>query len=249
MSRIWSQVGACARAAREPVSVEHACIASAGALGAFGAGLSMVRSGHQREPVFATDSRSEELGELQFTLGEGPCVDAMNAGEAVLVDDMTLAESELHWPAFAPAAAALGVRGMFSIPIRAGGARLGVLDLYRADPGGLTGGELADALAYADVVLVLALDQLGGIKSPLDGFLNADFTDRRAVVHQAVGMVSVQLNVTVTDALASLRAHAYAHDQRLADVCADVVARRLSFGRGSGTGTLDTDTNGKENSP
>jgi len=116
MSRIWSQVGACARAAREPVSVEHACIASAGALGAFGAGLSMVRSGHQREPVFATDSRSEELGELQFTLGEGPCVDAMNAGEAVLVDDMTLAESELHWPAFAPAAAALGVRGMFSIP-------------------------------------------------------------------------------------------------------------------------------------
>ncbi len=40
-------------------------------------------------------------------------------------------------------------------------------------------------------------------------------------------MVTVQIGVTVTDALARLRAYAYAHDRRLADVATDVVARRL----------------------
>ena len=190
----------------------------------------MASAGTSREPVYATDLRSEELGELQSVLGEGPCMDALSADTPVLVGDVAATDSGQRWPSFAPAAAALGVRGMFSIPVRVGGARVGVLDLYRDRPGTLTGDELADALTYADLVLVLALDHLGGVESPQRGLLDAAFTDRRAVVHQAAGMVSVQLDVTVTDALARLRAYAYAHDRRLAEVSADVVARRLSFG-------------------
>jgi hypothetical protein len=227
ISRAWAQVSACA--AGEPLSLVHACVAAARAAGAFGAGLSMARAGTLREPVYATDMRSEQLGELQSTLGEGPCVDALRADAAVLVGDVATAESGRRWPSFASAAAALGVRGMFSIPVRAGGARVGVLDLYRDRPGSLSGDELADAFTYADVLLVLALDHLGGVESPQRGLLDAAFTDRRAVVHQAAGMVSVQLDLTVTDALARLRGYAYAQDRRLADVCADVVARRLSF--------------------
>ena len=227
ISRAWAQVSACA--AGEPVSIAHACVAAARAAGAFGAGLSMARTGTLREPVYATDPRSERLGELQSALGEGPCMDAVSADEAVLVGDVATAESGRRWPSFAPAAAALGVRGMFSIPVRAGAARVGILDLYRDRPGSLSGDELADAFTYADVLLVLALDHLGGVESPQERLLDSAFTDRRAVVHQAAGMVSVQLDLTVTDALARLRGHAYAQDRRLADVCADVVARRLSF--------------------
>jgi hypothetical protein len=118
---------------------------------------------------------------------------------------------------------------MFSIPVRAGAARIGVLDLYRDRAGMLTADALADALTYADVTLVLALDLIAGVGSPQKGLFDAPFTDRRAIVHQATGMVSVQLDLTVTDALARLRGYAYAQDRRLADVCADVVARRLSF--------------------
>jgi hypothetical protein len=227
ISRAWSQVSACA--AGEPVSIAYACVAAARAAGAFGAGLSMARGGTLREPVYATGPRSERLGELQSTMGEGPCMDAMSADEAVLVGDVATAESGRRWPSFAPAAAALGVRGMFSIPVRAGGARVGVLDLYRDRPGTLSSDELADAFTYADVLLVLALDHLSGVESPQERLFDSAFTDRRAVVHQAAGMVSVQLDLTVTDALARLRGYAYAQDRRLADVCADVVARRLSF--------------------
>ncbi|MFD0630267.1 ANTAR domain-containing protein [Catenulispora yoronensis] len=51
----------------------------------------------------------------------------------------------------------------------------------------------------------------------------------RAEVHQATGMISVQLGVSLAEALVRLRAHAWAADRLLADVAADVVARRLRF--------------------
>jgi hypothetical protein len=189
----------------------------------------MSRGDGVREPVFATDPVSEELAELQFTLGEGPSVDALARDDAVLVADLETPGNARRWPSFASAAAVRGIRGVFSIPIRVGAARLGILDLYRSRAGPLTGAELADVLAYADAILVLALDQLGGINPSFEEFLDAEFTERRAGVHQAAGMVSVQLGVGMTDALARLRAYAYASDRRLADVSSDVVGRRLWF--------------------
>jgi hypothetical protein len=232
---VRARINTLARVAGVPVSPAHACSAAASAVGAFGAGLSMTLGAGVREPVFATDSRCTELAELQSTLGQGPCVDAVNGDETVLVADLGSSASGRRWPAFAPAAAALGVRGMFSVPIRAGAARIGVLDLYRDRTGSLTARELSDVLAYADALLELMLDQRGGVGSSLERFLDVEFSERRAGVHQAAGMVSVQLGVGVADALARLRAHAYASDRRLAEVASDVVGRRLWFRTGDGT--------------
>ncbi|MFI6603266.1 ANTAR domain-containing protein [Nonomuraea sp. NPDC050536] len=241
MARVWSRIGDCARADGRPVSVAHACIACAGDVGAAGAGLSMSRGSTLREPVFATDARSGELGDLQFTLGEGPCMDAMTRNETVLAADLASAGSKRRWPVFAPAAVALGVRGVFSIPIGAGAAQFGALDLYRDGPGLLSHGQLLDVLAYADALLVLMLDHRGGISPSLGRFLDEEFTERRAGVHQAAGMVSVQLRVKVADALARLRAYAYAQDRRLIEVSAAVVARRLRFDPDTGEGIEDVD--------
>jgi hypothetical protein len=54
-----------------------------------------------------------------------------------------------------------------------------------------------------------------------------DLALHRAEIDQATGMVTLQLGVGVAEAFASLRAYAYAHDRRLADVASDIVARRL----------------------
>jgi GAF domain len=247
MLRVWSQINTCARTEGVPVSVGHACIAAARSVGAFGAGLSMSRGDGLREPLFTTGPGSEEVSDLQFTLGEGPCLDALRRNDTVLVADLASESSRRRWPGFAPAASLMGVGGLFSIPIRAGAARMGVLDLYRERPGPLTAEELADVLAYADALLVLALDQRGGISPGMGAFLDAEFTERRAEVHQATGMISVQLGVGMSEALARLRAHAYAYDRRLADVSADVVARRLWFhperGACTDAGALGGETN------
>jgi GAF domain-containing protein len=228
-SQIWASIYAVARVEGASLSVRHVCLACVRAVEAVGAGLSMTRGPDLREPVFATEPISQELEELQFTLGEGPSVDAIHRDEPVLVADLSIAQCLRRWPMFAPAATERKIRGMLAIPVRVGAARLGVLDLYWLTAGPLSLEKLAIALAYADALLLLALNDRGGVAPDLESFGAGGLAEWRTEVHQATGMVSVQLGVDVTEALIRLRAHAYLHDQRLADVAADVVARRLRF--------------------
>lgn len=244
--RIWASIYAVARLDGTPVAAQHACIAAARAVGAVGAGLSMARGTDLREPVFATDPLSQGVEELQFTLGEGPCVDAESRDEAVLAADLSAAESRLRWPMFAPAAAEQGIGRLVAIPIRIGAAHLGVLDLYWTAAGSMSLEKLADALAYADALLMLLLDKRGGAALDPESPGHGGLAEWRAEVHQATGMVSVQLNVDVTEAIIRLRAYAYLNDRRLAEVAAAVVARQLRFGP---NGQAELDPSGDTSPP
>jgi hypothetical protein len=228
---VWAAVRACARRDGAPVSLRHVVMACADALSAAGAGLSLARGSSPRGPVVASAAAAEELEELQLTLGEGPGIDAAGGGP-VLAGDLTRPEEQRRWPAFAPAAAARGVRGMFAFPVAAGAARIGVLDVYRLRAGPLTGEELVQGLLFADVALVLALNERAGIGAAPEGMAGGVASARRAQVHQATGMVAAQLGVPVSDALAALCAHAHARGQGLEDLAADVLARRVRLDTG-----------------
>jgi hypothetical protein len=210
-----------------PVSLRHAVIACADSLASAGAGLVMARNGTPREPLLASSAITEELEELQFVLGQGPYMDAVAGHEPVLVADLAGPDAYNRWPVFAPAAVERGVQAMFAFPVAAGAALVGVLDVYRRSPGALRQHELADALIFADAVLLLALDSRGGVASDLSDLLDTELSARRAHIHQATGMVAAQLEVSVTDALAALRAYAFTHGRRLGDVSADVLGRRI----------------------
>lgn len=109
-----------------------------------------------------------------------------------------------------------------------GGVHLGVLVLCRAGAGGLASQQLTDVVILADTVSALMLDTAsGGIR---DGGRGPEPVGlQHPEVHQATGMLIVQLAVDAGTALVRLRAHAHAHDRRLSDVAGDVVARRLRF--------------------
>jgi hypothetical protein len=145
----------------------------------------------------------------------------------VLAVDLRSPEYHARWPAFTPAALHSGARAVFALPLQIGTIRLGVLDLYRTRPGGLGSAEFADALAFADVAGMLLLDSAGAAEPA--GSHN-DPSEHHAVVHQATGMILVQLGCTADVAFARLRAYAFAHDRQLGDVARDVVERRLRFG-------------------
>jgi hypothetical protein len=151
-------------------------------------------------------------------------VDTFDGGP-VQVEDLQADSCQARWRAFAPAALDVGARAVFALPLQIGAIRLGVLDLYRTRPGGLTPGESADALTFADTATVLALDGAGNA----DPAWPAGMTGDQAVVHQAAGMVSVQLGVRVEVAFARLRAYAFANERRLTEVATAVVDRRLRF--------------------
>jgi ANTAR domain len=156
-------------------------------------------------------------------------VDAHACGPA-LVADLTARDCLARWPMFAPAAVQIGVRAVFALPVQVGAIRLGVLDLYRAPPGDLDRQQLADALVLADTACALLLDEARIDESRANGHWPERAGPQHPEVHQATGMIIVQLGVTVAVAFIRLRAYAYAHDRRLSDVAQDVVARRLRFG-------------------
>lgn len=231
-ARVWAAVRAAAAQEHAAISVRHAVLAAERLLSGTGAGLSMSRDSGPREPVLATGPPLiEELEELQFTLGQGPCGESVIAGGPILVPDLAEPEATGRWPVFAPAVVERGVRGMFTFPVALGAAMVGVLSVYRAVPGPLTGGEINDGLALADIVLGLALDSRGGVAPDLDALLDTAIVSRRAEVHQAAGALAAQLGVSVADALARLRAHAYLSGRRVSDVAADIMAGllRLTF--------------------
>ena len=107
---------------------------------------------------------------------------------------------------------------VFAFPLVVGAIRAGVLGLYRNRPGPLRGFQLGDALVFADTATALLLD---AHDRP------ADLGSYRAEIDQATGMLTEQLDVSITDAFVRLRAYAYVNDIQLADVARDIVARRL----------------------
>jgi hypothetical protein len=228
-ARVWAWISA-ARDDDTPVSVAALCRAAVLRLGVDGASVTAMSGAVAREPVSATDEVSVRLEELQFTTGEGPSSDQFRVGSPALIAELDSVAA--RWPGFVSAAAAAGAGAMFSFPLQAGAIQIGVLTLYRSRPGPMAAEELADALVFADIALRLLLDASSGVSGfpgyqPLDGMLES-----RAEVHQATGMISVQLGVSLEEAFVRLRAHAFASNGALGDVAAEVVHRRLRFGPG-----------------
>jgi hypothetical protein len=196
--------------------------------GATGAGLMLMSGDVPRGSVATTDDVSTLIEELQFSLGEGPCVDAFRLDVPVLEPD--LADPAVpRWLAFSPPVIEAGARAIFGFPLQVGTVRLGALNLYADRPGGLTDERHADALVMADIAAqALLIMQAHAPPGALAVELEAG-SNFQHVVHQASGMVAAQLGVSVGQALIRLRGHAFGHDRPLRDVANDVVTRRLRF--------------------
>jgi GAF domain/ANTAR domain len=210
--------------------LQRLCAAAVPALAASGVGLSVMAENEVRGLMTASDPATERIEEFQFVLGEGPCIDAFAARRPVMIAD--LADGAMRrWPGYAGAAYDAGVRAVFAFPLQIGAGRLGVLDVFRSRPGPLSADELRQALTFGEVAVTTLLDGQADARpgTAADGLDEA--IDNRAELFQAQGMVMVQLGVSLTEALARMRAHAYAANRTLADLARDVVARRLRFDR------------------
>jgi hypothetical protein len=212
----------------------HLCEVAADVTALSGAGIMLLSQDLPRGSLCTTNPVSALIEDLQYTLGEGPCVDAHTLGRIVLEPDL-VTPALPRWPAFSPPAVEAGAGAIFGFPVQIGAARLGALNLYRDRPGPLNGDQHADAEVMAAVaaraILAMQADAPPGtVAAELDA--EADF---QFVVHQAAGMVSIQLDVSVGEALIRLRAHAFRTDRLIADVARDVVSRRLRFDERAGT--------------
>jgi hypothetical protein len=204
----------------------HLCEISAEVSGTTGAGIMLQHEETTNGSLCTTDGVAAYLDDLQYTLGEGPSIDAHRLSTVV-------AEPELEspgvdrWPALTPSALQAGAKAMFAFPIRIGAARLGSLTLYRNRSGPIDGERYSDTLVMTDVaaetiVAMQANAPPGSIAVELEEGANLHF-----VVHQAAGMVSEQLHVGVAEVLVRMRSYAFRSDTPIDVVAEAVVARRL----------------------
>lgn len=231
---LWDMVAAHATAHGRRVSVADVCAVAVSAAQASGAWVTAASSRGPDFVMFVTDQVSEQLAEVQLTLGEGPCHDVLATAAPALASDLGDADSGRRWPGFTTEARRLGAGAVFAFPLMIGAIMAGVMGLYRDSPGPLAGQALGDCLLLADAATVLLIDGLGAkVEGPGDGDRAGpagqplDLALHRTEIDQATGMLTVQLGVTIAEAYARLRAYAYAQDRRLADVAGDIVARRL----------------------
>jgi hypothetical protein len=211
------------------VLAERICQAAAEGLEVDGAAISLLTASTLRETLYATDATAELLEDLQFSLGEGPCVDAATSGGPVLIADLNDPAQTSRWPMYAAAVVDQArVRAVFTFPLQWGPINLGVLDLYRRDPGPLSSAQVRDAISASDAAALMLLALRTDPDPEGDEVWDRSWS-KRAEIHQATGMVIAQLGISPTDAFARLRAHAFTEGVSLSDVARDVVARRLHF--------------------
>src|SRR3954467_9774209 len=115
-----------------------------------GAGIMLLSGDVPQGSVCTTNDVSALIEELQYTLGEGPCIDAHRLRVAVIEPDLADPLTQ-RWAEFSRSAVEAGVRAVFGFPMSIGDVHIGALNLYRDQPGPLTDDQHADAVVMAGV--------------------------------------------------------------------------------------------------
>ncbi len=212
----------------DPAGSSTLCVQCVDTLDVTGAGIMLMTNAGPRSVLCSSDPASGTVEELQFSLGEGPCVDVCRSGLPVLESDLG-APGFSRWPAFTPPAVLAGVRAIFGFPLQVGSIRLGALDLYNDHPGALRADQLAEAVNLAGVVTRKVLDLQAEAEPGVLAAQLAGSDTLRAPVHQASGMLSARYDIGVDEAFLRLRAYAFSAERPINDVARDVVARRLNI--------------------
>jgi ANTAR domain/GAF domain len=223
IGRVRAQLGA---GASDPAL--SLCAASASFVRVAGAGIVLVAGGRTLGSVCASDPMTEAVEDIQFSLGEGPGMDAFRQKSPIFVPDLASPEVT-RWSGFREAALRAGVCAVFGFPMLVGPVCIGALNLYHDRAGELTSDQIADAAAVAQVATETVMGWQAAAAVGSLAWQLEQVPTHQAVIHQASGMIAVQIGISVEDGLDLLRAHAFAEGHPLSSVAEAVVTRRLRF--------------------
>lgn len=158
---------------------------------------------------------------VQYTLGQGPCVDAVRLGRPVVATGLEIDE---RYPAFGPQAADLGVRSALATPLVVQGICVGAINTYAHRAGAFDDAAVRVAQLFAGpagVVLANArvLERTRQLAEQMQAALAS-----RAVIEQAKGVLMAQEGLDAEQAFARLRQLSQTRHVKLRDVAASVVA-------------------------
>ena len=233
-SRLRERLGESLVGAGTPLAAaDRLCEACVDLLDVDGASISFIKDGATQGTFGSSGELARTLDELQFTYGQGPCVDAVELNRPVTADDLD-GPGEHRWPALAEAVLARGVRAMYALPVTVASTTIGALEMYRHRGGPLEGQALTAGLWAAGLASLPLLDLMN---AQVDWQAAGDGSEvfaqlaslERVEVYQATGMIVGAFDVSAADAVALLRAHAVANDLTASQAAYRVLDRRIEL--------------------
>jgi len=195
--------------------------------GAEGAGLTMLQE-DRADTVVTTAAFVTQVDEVQYAIGQGPCISAAREGETVVSGSLG---ADKRWPLFGSRVARLGVHSALSLPLRTPDGVLGAMNIYAHaksvfDDRAAMVGELFAVPAAIAVQNAQVLDQTKRMATQLKVAL-----DSRSVIDRAIGILIIRNGVTEEEALARLRTLSQKEHQKLQVTAHSVVDEALRRAR------------------
>ncbi len=186
------------------------------------AGGITTRRDHHPITVVASDPFAARVDELQYGAVEGPCLEALETGQVLQIDDMA---AETRWDRYRPHAIAHGVVSSLSLPLIVGERTVAVLNLYARTSAAFAGqarrhGEAFAAQCSAALVVAWRLADQADLQQQL-----IEAMASRSVIDQALGILMAQQRCSADEAFDLLRTASQHRNRKLHDVAADIVTK------------------------
>lgn len=206
---------------------EVAVFAASAIPGADGAGLTMLESAH-RNVMVASTGFVQAVDEVQYGLGEGPCIEAVKARQTQVCGSLG---GETRWPRFGPRAGRLGVHSALSLPLVVTDKVIGALNVYGRhhdafSVAAISIGEKFSIPAAVTVANAQVLEQSRRVAEQLEQAL-----DSRTVIDQAIGILMSRSGATADEAFDNLRKMSQSEETKLVDVARALVAQAVTRAR------------------
>jgi transcriptional regulator with GAF, ATPase, and Fis domain len=189
------------------------------------AGLMLTDQRGSLQVLASSTERTRLLELFQLQTNEGPCLDCVHTGHAILINNL---DTQHHrWPAFAPEAIHEGFHSVYAVPLRLRREVIGALNLFGTHPDALTEQDLTVAKALADTATIGILQERAIHRGEILTEQLQTALNSRITIEQAKGVLAHAGNLEMDQAFETLRTYGRARSARLSDIAALLATGRL----------------------
>lgn len=177
------------------------------------AGLTVFRSGGSFETLAPTSPLVSEADQLQYQLGEGPCVEAAWEEETFVSNDLA---RDPRYPAWGPKAAAMGFGSLLASRLSIGGSTIGALNLYSTETREYSADDRDTAVIFAShaAATIMTVRERENLKHAVEG---------RTLIGQAQGILMERFDLDADRSFAVLRRFSQTQNLKLRRVAELVI--------------------------
>lgn len=171
--------------------------------------------------VVASDESARTAHNVEVVLGEGPAQSCLVEGPLLVSGS----EVQARWPLYAEAIGPLEVESLASVPLKSRHLNLGTLTTLDPPAGFGTEAALERLCVVGEAVVDVLRAEVSDSARHATGLLgHMDYKDE---LHQAAGVIAVQQDCAIGDALALLRARSFATGTDVDALARAVIAGEL----------------------